>query len=99
MLCTFRMHFIFVRKTVRTKYTKITCIRNILDLQYTDFDTGVTGMILFWIPTKNQAGGLGGGGGGGRCEPPPPQRGSRQRPGSFQNLWFLSPQRTYFGQF
>ena len=34
MLCTFRMHFIFVRKAARTKYTKITCIRNILDLQY-----------------------------------------------------------------
>ena len=30
----FRMHFIFVRKQPRTKYTKITCIRNILDLQY-----------------------------------------------------------------
>ena len=34
MLCTFRIHFIFVRKAARTKYTKITCIRNILDLQY-----------------------------------------------------------------
>ena len=33
MLCTFRMHFIFVRKAARTEYTKITCIRNILDLQ------------------------------------------------------------------
>ena len=36
MLCTFRMHFIFVRNAARTKYTKITCIRNILDLQYYD---------------------------------------------------------------
>ena len=35
LLCTFRMHFIFVRKPARTKYTKITCLRNILDLQYT----------------------------------------------------------------
>ena len=34
LLCTFRMHFIFVRKPPRTKCTKITCIRNILDLQY-----------------------------------------------------------------
>ena len=34
LLCTFRMHFIFVRKPPRTKYTKITCLRNILDLQY-----------------------------------------------------------------
>ena len=34
LLFTFRMHFIFVRKPPRTKYTKITCIRNILDLQY-----------------------------------------------------------------
>ena len=33
MLCTFRMHFIFVPKEPCTKYTKITCIRNILDLQ------------------------------------------------------------------
>ena len=31
----FRMHFIFVRKPLRTKYTKIKCIQNILDLQYT----------------------------------------------------------------
>ena len=31
LLCTFRMHFIFVWKPPRTKYTKITCIRNILD--------------------------------------------------------------------
>ena len=31
--CTFRMHFIFVQKPPRTKYTKITCLRNILDLQ------------------------------------------------------------------
>ena len=34
LLCTFHMHSIFVRKPLRTKYTKITCIRNILDLQY-----------------------------------------------------------------
>ena len=32
--CTFRMHFIFVRKPSHTKYTKLTCIRNIVDLQY-----------------------------------------------------------------
>ena len=30
----FSMHFIFVRKPTRTKYMKIKCIRNILDLQY-----------------------------------------------------------------
>ena len=30
------MHFIFVRKAARTKFTKITCTRNILDLQYYD---------------------------------------------------------------
>ena len=29
----FSMHFIFVRKPLRTKYTKIKCIRNNLDLQ------------------------------------------------------------------
>ena len=34
LLCTFRLHFIFARKPPCTKYTKITCIRNILDLQY-----------------------------------------------------------------
>ena len=33
LLCTFRIHFIFVQKPPCTKYTKITCIRNILDLQ------------------------------------------------------------------
>ena len=38
MLCTLRMHFIFVRKAPCTKYTKITCIRNILDLQYLIFE-------------------------------------------------------------
>ena len=33
-------------------------------------NSGVTGMILMWIPTRNPAGGLvWGGGGGGRCEP------------------------------
>ena len=34
--CTFRMHFTFVRKPPRTNYRKITCIRNILNLQYLD---------------------------------------------------------------
>ena len=34
LLCTFHRHFIFVPKSSRAKYAKITCIRNILDLQY-----------------------------------------------------------------
>ena len=34
LLFNFCMHFIFVRKPPRTKYTKITYIQNILDLQY-----------------------------------------------------------------
>ena len=33
LLCTFHMHFIFLRKPQCTKYTKITCTRIILDLQ------------------------------------------------------------------
>ena len=32
------LHFIFVQKPLRTKYTKIKCIRNILDLQLFYFD-------------------------------------------------------------
>ena len=34
LLCTLHVHYIFVWKPPRTKCTKITCIRNILDLQY-----------------------------------------------------------------
>ena len=33
LLCTFCMHFIFIQKPPRMEYTKIACIRNILDFQ------------------------------------------------------------------
>ena len=46
LLCTFRMYFIFVRKPPRTKHTKITCIRSILDLQY---------LAIGWLTSKPTA--------------------------------------------
>ena len=36
LLFAFRMHFIFVRKPPCMKYTKVKCIRNILDLQQSE---------------------------------------------------------------
>ena len=48
--CTFHMHFIFVRKPPRTKYTKITCIRNIFWI-YTNY-SNVFLWVCVWVNTE-----------------------------------------------
>ena len=52
LLCTFCICLIFVRKPPRTKYTKITCIRNFLNLQHEGFFPSLWELSLLKTPVE-----------------------------------------------